>query len=79
MSTDLYRRILHDIGDLSSEERRQLAEELTAREHEPSPGRGSPQSWDDIRGTLPYPACGEDAQEWVSRTRRESDARREIR
>jgi hypothetical protein len=29
--------------------------------------------WSDIRGALPYPAFGEDAQEWVSRTRREGD------
>ena len=29
--------------------------------------------WMDIRGTAPYPALGEDAQAWVSRTRQESD------
>jgi hypothetical protein len=33
--------------------------------------------WTDLIGTAPYPALGEDAQAWVSRTRRESDERRE--
>lgn len=35
-------------------------------------------SWSEIRGVVPYPMCGEDAQEWVSRTRRESDEQREV-
>ena len=40
---------------------------------------GSPvrRSWLEIAGTAPYPLLGEDAQAWVSRTRRESDERRE--
>ena len=31
--------------------------------------------WSDIRGIAPYPLVGEDAQDWVTRTRRESDVR----
>jgi hypothetical protein len=34
-------------------------------------------SWRDIRGIVPYPLCGEDAQAWVTRTRREGDEHRE--
>jgi len=34
--------------------------------------------WSDLRGMLPYPACGEDAQEYVSRCRRETDESRRI-
>jgi hypothetical protein len=34
-------------------------------------------SWREIRGIVAYPMCGEDAQEWVSRTRREGDEQRE--
>ncbi|MBM4044856.1 MAG: hypothetical protein FJ279_07070 [Planctomycetes bacterium] len=34
-------------------------------------------SWREIRGIVRYPLCGEDAQEWVSRTRREADEHRE--
>ncbi len=29
--------------------------------------------WREIRGSIPWPLCGEDAQVWVSRSRRDSD------
>ncbi|MDQ6693297.1 MAG: hypothetical protein M3014_02615 [Chloroflexota bacterium] len=32
--------------------------------------------WSEIRGAATYPLVGEDAQDWVSRTRRESDEER---
>ena len=32
--------------------------------------------WHEICGAAPYPLLGEDAQDWVSRTRREGDASR---
>jgi hypothetical protein len=35
-------------------------------------------SWSEIRGAAPYPLTGEDAQEWVSRSRQEDDAHREV-
>jgi len=38
-----------------------------------TPGR----KWSEIAGIVPYPMFGEDAQEWVTRTRRESDEHRE--
>jgi hypothetical protein len=33
--------------------------------------------WREICGAAPYPLVGEDAQAWVSRTRREADEHRE--
>jgi len=33
--------------------------------------------WSEICGSVPYPLFGEDAQDWVSRTRQESDEQRE--
>ena len=36
-----------------------------------------PRQWRELRGALPCPACGEDAQQWVSRSRREADEKRE--
>ncbi len=33
--------------------------------------------WSDLKGMAPYPLLGEDAQEWVSRTRKEGDEHRE--
>ena len=35
-------------------------------------------SWASIEGLFPYPLVGEDAQDWVTRTRRESDEHRRI-
>ena len=58
-------------------ERKQLAEsilqELAANpEIAPPPRR---RLWQEIRGSVPYGLLGADAQEWVSRSRRESDER----
>lgn len=33
--------------------------------------------WSDLKGMAPYPLFGEDAQEWVSRTRQEGSEHRE--
>lgn len=65
-------------AQLSPEEQRLLAERilqgLAAKSGvQPRAGR----SWREIRGIVPYPMCGEDAQQWVSRTRREADEQRE--
>jgi prephenate dehydratase len=35
--------------------------------------------WREIRGLAAHPMCGEDAQQWVSRSRREDDELREAR
>lgn len=44
----------------------------------PSPAAGGARrKWSEIRGGLPCPACGEDAQKWVSRSRREAKGRKE--
>ncbi len=37
--------------------------------------RVAPRKWCEARGIAPYPLLGEDAQAWVSRTRREADQR----
>ena len=50
-----------------------LAERLRETYQVPRPRR----KWREIRGSVPYPLLGEDAQAWVSRTRREGDEHRE--
>ena len=64
-------------AQLPSTEQRQLAEVLLRRlatESTPvRPGR----KWSEIRGAVQYPLCGEDAQQWVSRGRTESDEHRQ--
>ena len=46
-----------------------LAAKVRETYHVPDPRR----QWREICGSAPYPLLGEDAQAWVSRTRRESN------
>lgn len=65
-------------AQLPPAEQKQLAESilqhLAAGTQSTAPRR---RSWSEIRGSVPYPLCGEDAQAWVCRTRQESDDQRE--
>jgi hypothetical protein len=65
-------------AQLPADERKQLAETIikelaSATAQHPSRRR----AWRDIRGCVTYPLLGEDAQAWVTRTRREGDASRD--
>ena len=72
-------RILREAEQLPPDEQLRLIERLAARlRTRPEPGKKRPR-WEDLAGTAPYPLCGEDAQEWVSRTRQEADDRRKVR
>jgi len=69
------------VKDLPAPERLRLVErivhELSAqptKENGPAPRR---RHWREIRGLVAFPMCEEDAQEWVSRGRREADEDRE--
>lgn len=74
MSTELLTELKRQSETLSSREQLDLIMYLAHKvDHALKPAR----SFREIRGALPYPAFGEDAQEWVSRTRREGDERRE--
>jgi hypothetical protein len=67
------------IKPLPAVERLRLVEkvvhDLTVQPDQEEPIRR--RCWREIRGIVTYPLCGEDAQEWVSRTRREADEHRE--
>jgi hypothetical protein len=62
-------------AQLSPDERVRLAEALL-ESAEAVPERPR-RKWADLKGKAPYPQCGEDAQAWVSRSRREADEQRE--
>lgn len=66
-------------AQLSPSDRLRLIETIAHDLATPQPEDGPPRrrSWSEIRGIVPYPMCGEDAQAWVSRTRREGDEHRE--
>ena len=72
VSTELDELIKRTEG-LSPEDRQRLLEHLIRTV---PPGRVHRQ-WREIRGAAPYPLLGEDAQTWVSRTRREGDEHRQ--
>jgi hypothetical protein len=63
---------------LSPSEQKQLAESILRQLASGATAKGTPRrSWREIRGSVPYPLCGEDAQAWVTRGRQESEELRE--
>ncbi|MCL6533704.1 MAG: hypothetical protein K6U12_10565 [Armatimonadetes bacterium] len=73
MATPALERLIEEIKKLSPEEKRALMEHLHRQMSVAQPRR----KWAEIAGKAPYPLAGEDAQEWVSRTRRQAAHRRE--
>ncbi|HKI31265.1 MAG TPA: hypothetical protein VKA46_05325 [Gemmataceae bacterium] len=73
---DVYEQV---VKGLPAAERLRLVEKI-ARDLSVQPTAGAPPArrhWSEIRGIVAYPMCGGDAQEWVSRGRREADEERE--
>lgn len=73
----LLNEILGQAEQLTPEERLELIQKLVEGLRTSEERAKSQTKWRDLRGMAPYPMMGEDAQEWVSRTRRESDEYRE--
>jgi hypothetical protein len=67
----LLEKICSDIEQLTPEEQLTvigfLVERVKKHVAQPQPKT----KWSDLKGMAPYPLLGEDAQEWVSRTRKE--------
>ncbi len=76
MSAQLLNLLFRQSERLSLDEQLALATRLIerARQGAPAPQR---QQWSEICGLFPYPLAGEDAQAWVTRTRREGKEQRE--
>lgn len=74
----LLHQVLQEIDQLSLEEQFEVlnytAEQLKQRTVTSNKRK---RKWLDIAGTAPYPLVGEDAQEWVTRTRREAQEHRD--
>jgi hypothetical protein len=70
--------LLRQADHLSASERLWLATRLIEGVRQEIPVAKSPLKWRDVRGMLPYPACGEDAQAYISRTRSEDSQHRAI-
>lgn len=76
MSTQLLDTLTNQSERLTLDEQLALALRLIERARQ---GASPPQRrrWSEICGLFPYPLTGEDAQAWVSRTRRTGDEQRE--
>jgi hypothetical protein len=74
VATHTYAEIEALVLQLSSQDRQRLIEAILTHPIEPAIEKTL--KWQDVRGIAPNLLGGEDAQEWVSRTRRESDESR---
>ncbi|MEZ4526030.1 MAG: hypothetical protein R2941_08950 [Desulfobacterales bacterium] len=74
MPVTILNELLKQAELLTRKEQLILAVRLINKAHQTETPR---LKWKDIGRTVPYPALGEDAQNWVSRSRAESDSREE--
>ncbi len=76
MVSSMFEHVAREADALPSDEQlrliARLAERLATR-----PAGNRPR-WEDSAGSLASPMCGEDAQDWVTRNRQESDLQRAI-
>ncbi|MDZ8138085.1 hypothetical protein VF14_14055 [Nostoc linckia z18] len=70
-------KVLSEIEQLTPEEQLTVMGHLLERVKKHITQAQPKRKWSDLKGMAPYPLLGEDAQEWVSRTRREGDEHRE--
>ena len=68
--------ILRQAQALSPDEQVQLVARLAQPNQDRRNGNGNALKWSDLRGAAQPSLLGEDAQEWVRRTRAEGDAHR---
>jgi len=79
MSTSAVIEIARQAETLTPDEQLYLIVLLAGKAQRAYRSNGQGRQWREIRGAAPYPLVGEDAQVWVSRSRRENDASRERR
>lgn len=79
MSTDVLTDLIRQADQLTPDEQLRLATYLVDKARAAYPAAKPRRKWAEISGAAPYPLMGEDAQAWVSRTRREGDEQREQR
>jgi hypothetical protein len=77
MTATNLKQLIEQLEALPLAEQLQLIAHVAERARHRSQATSSRHRWSEIRGIAQYPLLGEDAQAWVSRTRREGDAHRE--
>jgi len=77
MSNKTLKKTIEKVDLLTTEEQRRLIMALAERARTSTVDRTEPpRKWSDLIGMSSYPACGEDAQSYISRSRRETDDKR---
>ncbi len=76
--TTTYNELVQLIDSLQLDEQLRLAAYILERTRQAVVQDKPRRKWRDIRGIAAYPMLGEDAQDWVSRTRSESDEQRKM-
>ncbi len=77
MSAQLLEKLIQETDGLSVQEKLRLAAYLVENASLDLPPPSRRRKWREIRGMARPSLFGEDAQAWVSRTRREADEERE--
>ncbi len=77
MVSSVFEHVAREADALPSDEQLRLIARLAERLAERPPGNRP--RWEDFAGSAASPMCGEDAQDWVTRNRQESDQQRAIR
>lgn len=77
MSVHVLDDIIERTALLTPEEQLKLAAYLVEKVRSAYLPQKPRRKWSEICGAAPSPLAGEDAQAWVSRTRREADQKRE--
>jgi hypothetical protein len=78
MTSAACEKILKEVDLLTPQEIDSLISRLLEQRRKRTNSGDSGKRWGDLRGSAQYPLCGQDAQEWVTRSRRESDESRAI-
>ncbi|MFH0824371.1 MAG: hypothetical protein V2B18_16585 [Pseudomonadota bacterium] len=77
MSDEILMEIIEKVDLLTPEERGRLVSAMAERDLIPAAETSeSSVKWLDLIGMLSYPACGEDAQTHISKSRREAGEKR---
>ncbi len=77
MSTATLTHLIQQTETLTIDEQLRLATHLVERARKVYPTTAGRRKWREILGLVSYPLAGEDAQTWVSQSRRQADEHRE--
>ena len=77
MSIATLTHLIEQTEKLTFDEQLRLATHLVERARKARPTAALQRKWREILGLVSYPVAGEDAQTWVSQSRRQADELRE--